>query len=266
MILSHRHRFIFIKTRKTAGTSIEVALSGLCAPEDIVTPIEPPESGHSPRNHKGFYNHMPAREILARVGPEVWNGYFKFTFERNPWDKVVSYFHYMQAIGYRFATFDDCIAQCLRTDRLPVRLPSSRDLYMIDGREAVDCFGRYETLEGDLRQICGRLGLPFEGSLPRAKGQLRPRGRPYQDYYSAETRALVGQYFRWEIERFGYRFEEGAAAETEARPPAPAARTSETIVRNAPCPCGSGKRFKYCHGKVGSGTNTAIVGLRLRPR
>ena len=41
MILSHRWRFIFIKGRKVAGTSVEMALSTLCGPEDIVTPITP---------------------------------------------------------------------------------------------------------------------------------------------------------------------------------------------------------------------------------
>ena len=32
MIVSHEHKFIFLKTKKTAGTSIELALSELCGP------------------------------------------------------------------------------------------------------------------------------------------------------------------------------------------------------------------------------------------
>ena len=39
MILSHEHRFIFLKTRKTAGTSIEIALSKFCGDKDIITRI-----------------------------------------------------------------------------------------------------------------------------------------------------------------------------------------------------------------------------------
>lgn len=39
MIISHKHKFIFIKTKKTAGTSIEIALSSICDADDIITRI-----------------------------------------------------------------------------------------------------------------------------------------------------------------------------------------------------------------------------------
>ena len=39
MIVSHKHKFIFLKTKKTAGTSIELALTKLCGDDDIITPL-----------------------------------------------------------------------------------------------------------------------------------------------------------------------------------------------------------------------------------
>ena len=39
MIINHRYKFIFLSTRKTAGTSIEIALSQFCDASDIITPI-----------------------------------------------------------------------------------------------------------------------------------------------------------------------------------------------------------------------------------
>src|SRR6266702_2276090 len=121
MIISHKHKFIFIKTVKTAGTSLEVFLSQHCEPDDVLTPFAPPIEGHQPRNHEGsarpiseilripfgprsawrcllarherFYNHMPAWLVRLRVPSAVWNSYFKFCVERNPWDKVLSHYH-----------------------------------------------------------------------------------------------------------------------------------------------------------------------------
>ena len=123
MIVSHQHRFIFLKTKKTAGTSVEVSLSKIAGPDAIVTPVEPEEPGHAPRNFRGawncnflpamladpglpgafvrhprgrlglyrhYWNHAPAWLARAKLGEKVWSSYFKFCFERNPWDKVIS--------------------------------------------------------------------------------------------------------------------------------------------------------------------------------
>jgi hypothetical protein len=198
MIVSHRHRFIFLKTRKTAGTSVETWLSQHCGEEDIVTPFGVEEPGHRPRNAEGCYNHMPAAEIRARVGARAWGGYYKFCFERNPWDKVASQYYFTKARhGLEGMSFE----RFVREGELPVDSPA----YRLEGEVAMDRVGQYATLLADLAEICAVIGIAPPAALPRAKGGYRDAAG-YAGLYGEAERRAVDEAFAWEIERFGYRF------------------------------------------------------------
>jgi hypothetical protein len=229
MIISHKYKFIFIKTIKTAGTSIEVFLSQCCGDDDVLTPVVPHVEPHVARNHKGywnpipqmlvyrgrsrlavlrrflkrkkFFNHMPAKAVRATVPSSTWNNYFKFCVERNPWDKVMSGHHMEKDFPRGLKTMDEY----LRKGRFPINYP----LYMDnDGRLIVDEIIRYESLMEGLGRVFGRLGIPFNGALGiNAKSEHQKNRTPYQRGYTESQKEFVAKVFAKEIEMHGYTFE-----------------------------------------------------------
>lgn len=228
MIISHRHRFIFLKTRKTAGTSIEIALSRFCGERDIITPITPKdEETRKETAHRGpqnfhvtltryapedwrrlvarwrrarYYNHMPAKEIRRLIGPRVWTEYFKFCFERNPWDKAISsYFWKTRGREPRPSLLG--FLRSVNAEAL-----SDFGIYGIDGTVAADHVGRYEDLDSELERIAAILKLPEEIRLPRAKGTFREDRRHYRDIIGPEERGIIERACAREIAHFGYSF------------------------------------------------------------
>jgi hypothetical protein len=230
MIISHKYRFIFIKTAKTAGTSIEVFLSKQCGSSDIVTPIFPPVEGHQSRNYQGFinpipeilerpgklfsalrqaitsrdkfYNHMPASEIRNRVPAQIWDSYFKFCVERNPWDKVLSHYHMHAARAGGSLSLDEYLARG--------RFPINHFRYTSDSgaKIVVDRVLHFESLSAELSEVFLQLNVPFDGTLGvKAKSEYRTDRRPYQLVFNDEQRRIVENAFAKEIELHGYRFE-----------------------------------------------------------
>jgi len=207
MIISHKYKFIFVKTRKTASTSIEVALSKLCTQEDIVTPINPKVEGHQPRNYGGFFNHISLPKIKSKISPELYKTYYKFIFERNPWDKMVSYYWYCKKRWNVTENFREFCLKCKKENIGNYSIPSDIDRYSINGKIDVDFIGRYESLESDFKKICRKLEIPFTGNLTREKSDFRQDQGHYFSYYDSETKKKIEQEFAREIKTFGYTFE-----------------------------------------------------------
>ncbi|MDX2157144.1 MAG: sulfotransferase family 2 domain-containing protein [Hyphomicrobiaceae bacterium] len=231
MILSHEHKFIYIKTYKTGSTSIEAALSAVCGPRDVVTEaseqlrgvrqkpaqnyrIEHPEKPRRPVWKKllgrperhyhpsvGYYEHMPAWRVRAYAGEDVWKRYFKFSFERNPWDRQVSWYHYKTKSKSEAArpSFD-----AFNSDRRRAFV-ENWSLYTAEDAIILDFVGRYEALESDFGKVLGEIGLTNQVTLPRANVSSRRTGG-YRDAFTDASRTLVAEWYRPEIRHFGYEF------------------------------------------------------------
>ncbi len=233
MLISHEYQFIFIKTRKTAGTSIEISLSRFLGPWDVITPISPAdellriEKGIVPRNYinsvhsmgeitewneqsissmqskfnmvRQFYDHCPATDIRKSVGERIWNSYYKFCFERNPWERVVSEYYYVLSRTPQWRG----VVSLERFIREKLFSLNHR-LYMEDGKSIVDRVCRFETLQDDLTEVAQRLHIPYDGWLPRAKSGLKKEAGSVKGTLTAELKNIITEACQPEIELLGY--------------------------------------------------------------
>jgi hypothetical protein len=219
-----------MKTRKTAGTSVEIALSRVCGPHDIITGFGPrdedlraelggrgrqntrkPLTRYTARNYAKLltrrrwlhaYAHMPAKDVRRLIGRELWNDYTKFTVVRNPWDMVVSYYFFR----LREVSNKPTISDWLRNSGDIERLKRDRDKFLINGQLVMDHVCRFENLSEDLTRVWKSLELPGRPELPRAKGDFRTDKRHYRDQLSDADAELIRQAFAVEIGLFGYAF------------------------------------------------------------
>ena len=230
MIISHRHRYIFIKSEKTAGTSVEAALSKHCTDSDVVTPLGDywfnrdarGEWVHSAMNAEGFFQHDSAAEIRRKLPPDVWNGYFKFSITRNPWDRIVSNYSWearnkaelrpQRRWYHRLGVpFDEFAGTRELFHRFVAGNWTTNDrFYLDDGALCVDFVIRYERLADDVAEVCRRVGLP-PVEMPRLKSGMRDGAHTYADYYDEATRDIVAERHRHDIRLFGYRFDPSGA-------------------------------------------------------
>jgi hypothetical protein len=233
LIVSHKHKFIFLKTTKTAGTSLEIALSRYCGPRDIITPISETDEiirqslGYrGPQNYKRrfseyrlrnlkeiirgkpalkYYNHMRASEIRDELPSECWSTYFKFSIVRNPFDYAVSrYFFHNRGIWSKehFQTW--LIENC-------EKLTINRKITHIDEKLAVNFMIRYEYLIEDTEKLSLHCSLAPELSAElktlKAKGHLRPKEATTSEMFKNFPAgiAIVREFCAEEINNYGYR-------------------------------------------------------------
>lgn len=216
MLVSHRKKFIYIKTIKTAGTSVESYFEKYCMPEGEWNYSEGREEYYGDTGIIGYrgsiqddikyYSHMPGKEIKSHVGDEVWDRYFKFCVIRNPFDKMISLFYFMRKENQIFVDPNSSDVEQFKKWILNHVKASDNYLYLIDGKVCVDFFIKYENLVNDIHYVCDRLDIPFEpAAIPRFKAGHRDKSIPISSFYDDESISIINKVYALEIELFNYK-------------------------------------------------------------
>lgn len=165
--------------------------------------------------------HLFAREYVEfnHIEQDLFEDYFKFTFVRNPWARLVSEYNFRG--DSRRISFRDFVLQGLTegdpySDKYRHTAPQCEFIYDQAGNQLVDYVGRFESLQRDFSHICSKLKI-VESQLPHvnsSKNKKTPskiaepfrRGKEYTEYYDEETREAVARLYEKDISAFGYTF------------------------------------------------------------
>ena len=207
-MINHKHKFIFIHIPKTGGTSIEDTLFS----RKTRTKKNLWGGYDSNKYQDGGLQHLMATHILNEVGEDMFSKYFKFSFVRNPWDKLVSQFKYnrnrydlREIIGVDKETkFHEYLIK-LNSTRNHVQWDyQHKFIYKECGKILVDFIGKFENLQQDFNFVCDKIGIPQQ-QLPHKN---KSKHKHYTEYYDDETKQIVAEKYAKDIEYFGYEFGE----------------------------------------------------------
>lgn len=237
MIVLHKEKVIFLKARKVAGTSFEIALSKFADKSSIITPISPADEVirkrlgfRGPQNYKAsfletaaagarevarallkrerplkFYNHISAKEARKRLRPSVWETYTKIAIIRNPFDYFVSSYYY--SIGQAMSDAPGFEAWVL--GHLKYFFWNDR-IYKIDDEVVIDRMLRFERLVPEAEELENEhpqlKGLSETLNSIRAKANFRPKSKSLEEIYSEAPKAflLIRELYAEEIKRFSF--------------------------------------------------------------
>lgn len=236
---SHKHKFIYFRTPKTASTSVEAALMALdpTAIDNITVKKHPTFAFFSNKwsivrtkllaafaSKKALSNGLDIEGLKLRrlisvayieeIFPETPDDYFKFTNIRNSWDRLVSNFiYYSSGQGGEFGTnewqkymggrtcFKDFIRNMREEDKKCEHL-RDQSLWAKD----MDYTIRFDALQGGFDIACDKIGLPRYTLGHKLKS--RTSKKHYTEYYEDDMVDIVRDLYAEDIERFGFEFGE----------------------------------------------------------
>ncbi len=193
-----QYRCIYIHIPKTAGLSVSKSLFG---------------------NAAGGHRKLEIYQIA--FSKREFDSYFKFTFVRNPWDRLVSAYYYLKNGGINdrdriwakrnlssYVDFDSFVKGWVNRRNIEAHIHFIPQFRFIcepgSYTPKVDFIGYFENLEEDFCYVQKRLGL--DSSLMHFNKTI-DKQKDYNEYYTEATKEIVAKVYRKDIQLFGYDFD-----------------------------------------------------------
>jgi len=227
-MICREYNCLFVHIPKTAGQSIEqFFMDRLDLDWDRDRESLLLQSNDDPARGTEKLAHLSASEYVdcGHVSRQDFTRFFKFSFVRNPWSRILSEYRYRNYFHHR--SFRDFVLNKLPSpgwdDKYRHVMPQYDMLHDRQGNLLVDFVGRFESLQQDFDQVCQRLDISRSELPHRNRSDKKSRDlkrqvrnllymngenqlRRMQDFYDDETRKAVAEYYRKDIEAFGYNF------------------------------------------------------------
>ena len=206
MIISALHKYIFVAIPKTGTHSVRQALRAHMGPQDmeqvrLFVEKKFPIPGLAQIRH----GHLSLAQVRFYLLPEEWDGFFKFAFVRNPFDRFVSYCAFITRKGGHFERDPKMVMRhFIANPPWQHILFQPQHSFVTDnaGNLLTDMVGRVEDMQKSYDEIAARIGIPT-ATLERVNASRRQN---YRDYYDQELIDRVSKLYAHDLELFGYEF------------------------------------------------------------
>jgi hypothetical protein len=207
VIVSHRHRFIFVAIPKTGTHSVRQALRAHMGPDDLEqVKLFVDKEFPWPALAQLRHGHISLQQVRPYLGEDAFGSYVKFAFVRNPFDRFVSYCAFVTREEGTFSRDPQGTMRHFLFKQPPLGhllfKPQHSFLIGADGALLTDVLGRVEEMQASYDAICARIGIASE---PLGHANSSSRG-DYRDYYDQQLIDAVARLYARDLELFGYDF------------------------------------------------------------
>jgi hypothetical protein len=231
--INHELKAIFIHIPKNAGSYIQTILEKyynfktiFFTREDHNIFVENNENildnndklGFVKINKKGllrYYITSDKHNILSGMNLQKWNEYYKFTFIRNPYDKIISSWQFLNKVHNintkyeNFLNFLNSKEICTPSKYSHAFITQYNHILNEKDELSINYFGKFENLNSDLINILLKLGITEikhkKYLLSNIKINTSSENINYIEYYNDKTLKIVNNYFKEDFDNFNFK-------------------------------------------------------------